>query len=61
MENIFYVAVIVLSVAFSVWAIVMMITTSPTLQELRKNRKLDAIAKKHEEGRAKLNLNHGGF
>ena len=55
MEDIFYAAVIALSVAFSVWAIVMMITTSPTLQERRKNRKLDAIAKKHEAAREQKN------
>ena len=48
MENIFYAIVIILSAAASIWAISMAFHLSPTFQEWRGSRKIEAIAKKHE-------------
>lgn len=52
MENIIYAAVTIFFVAYSVWAIVMMVVTSPTFQERRKNQQLEAIVKRHEAARS---------
>lgn len=54
--NIFYALVIVASTIVSVWAIVTMIQTSPTLQERRKNRHLAEIVKQHELSRKQSTL-----
>lgn len=51
MEDIFYAAVTIFFVAYSIWAIVMMVVTSPTLQERRHNRRLEAIVKRQEAAR----------
>jgi len=50
-ETIFYVLVIIISAAISIWTINEMIQGSPAKQAQRKNKRLAEIARRHELAR----------